>query len=219
MEEHKIIIIIPSFNEINNLKLLLDEINKHYRNEFKIIIADDYSSDGTSDWLLKNNIEFIKSFSRAGYTANLINGMKYIIDKYPNTEYLLTMDADGEHNPSNLFLIKNLVKNFEFIDMFIGSRKTKNRIVEKVLSFIFTRKFEVNDPLSGFKIYKYKMIKKLINQVSTDFFLVDLITLAKKEKMKVKNFNIEVSKRAGSSKIGNLIIANFKLLNCFRLLI
>ena len=49
------------------------------------------------------------------------------------------------------------------LDLLIGNRSKLNRISETILDFVFKIKFGLNDPVSGFKLYKIKSLKKLLN--------------------------------------------------------
>ena len=68
-----LIILIPSFNELNNLKKFIKDIHKRY----KVLIIDDCSSDNTSTWLKKNKRKFkeiiLKKFYQPDYILKKIN--------------------------------------------------------------------------------------------------------------------------------------------------
>ena len=116
---YSLIVLIPSFNELHNLKKFITKLNKSY----KVLVIDDCSQDETSKWLKKNKISYLKNKSNIGYEKSLIKGFKYII-KNNNTKIIITMDADGQHNFHN---IKNFIKiyNKNKCDLVIGSREKK----------------------------------------------------------------------------------------------
>ena len=160
MEMHKkkydsLIILIPSFNELNNLKKFIKEIHKRY----KVLIIDDCSSDNTSTWLKKNKINFIKNKKNIGYEQSLIKGLK-ILSKVKKVEKIITMDADGQHKIKHIKKFIN-VSNNKNPDLIIGSRKKKNRFIESIISKIFQMKYSLEDPLSGFKLYKREKLKEM----------------------------------------------------------
>ena len=114
-----LILLIPSFNELNNFKTFLISLKKNYN----ILVVDDCSTDKTSEFLKKNKILFIKNKKNLGYEASLLNGIKFLkkIKKYKK---ILTIDADGQHKLKYIHLInKMLDKNSA--DMVIGVRKKK----------------------------------------------------------------------------------------------
>ena len=212
MEMHKkkydsLIILIPSFNELNNLKKFIKEIHKRY----KVLIIDDCSSDNTSTWLKKNKINFIKNKKNIGYEQSLIKGLK-ILSKVKKVEKIITMDADGQHKIKHIKKFIN-VSNNKNPDLIIGSRKKKNRFIESIISKIFQMKYSLEDPLSGFKLYKREKLKEMKFDNFKKFFLVDLVLEFIKKKHKVISINIETNKRFDNPKVGNLMDTNFKMLS------
>ena len=202
-----LIILIPSFNELNNLKKFIKEIHKRY----KVLIIDDCSSDNTSTWLKKNKINFIKNKKNIGYEQSLIKGLK-ILSKVKKVEKIITMDADGQHKIKH---IKKYIKvsNNKNPDLIIGSRKKKNRFIESIISKIFQMKYSLEDPLSGFKLYKSEKLKEMKFDNFKKFFLVDLVLEFIKKKHKVISINIETNKRFDNPKVGDLMDTNFKMLS------
>ena len=202
-----LIILIPSFNELNNLKKFIKEIHKRY----KVLIIDDCSSDNTSTWLKKNKINFIKNKKNIGYEQSLIKGLK-ILSKVKKVEKIITMDADGQHKMKHIKKFIN-VSNNKNPDLIIGSRKKKNRFIESIISKIFQMKYSLEDPLSGFKLYKREKLKKMKFDNFKKFFLVDLVLEFIKKKHKVISINIETNKRFDNPKVGDLMDTNFKMLS------
>ena len=202
-----LIILIPSFNELNNLKKFIKEIHKRY----KVLIIDDCSSDNTSTWLKKNKINFIKNKKNIGYEQSLIKGLK-ILSKVKKVEKIITMDADGQHKIKHIKKFIN-VSNNKNPDLIIGSRKKKNRFIESIISKIFQMKYSLEDPLSGFKLYKREKLKEMKFDNFKKFFLVDLVLEFIKKKYKVISINIETDKRFDNPKVGNLMDTNFKMLS------
>ena len=91
----------------------------------------------------------------------LINGFKYAIRTYKNAEYILTIDADNELPTKNTSKIQKKIKN-DKAQIVIGKRNQFNRYTEKLISMIFKNLFDVDDPLSGLKIYKKNLLYKNI---------------------------------------------------------
>ena len=64
--------------------------------KLNFVIINDGSTDNTDKYLRENKLNFIKNQISIGYTRSIIKGVKYFRSK--NFDYILTMDADGEHN-------------------------------------------------------------------------------------------------------------------------
>jgi len=208
----EIIVLIPNYNEEKSLLKLIKKI------KYKVIVIDDCSKDNSFLKLKKNKIETIRNKKRSGYEATLINGFGYIKKNYKKCKYILTMDADGEHPPENISSILNFIKNKK-CDVVIGSRFKLNRFSEYIFSFFFQIKYNLSDPLSGFKIYRSNLIFKNINKIEKKFFLIDLIAHLSKY-YKVLNMNITIKKRSNSSpKVGGVIKSNLKILSLLRVIL
>ena len=91
MENNKIIILIPSYNELPTLKIIC---NKLLKLKYDFLVLDDCSTDKTDYWLESKKINFIKNKNNLGYEINLIDGFKHIIEKTKYT-HIITFDGDG----------------------------------------------------------------------------------------------------------------------------
>ena len=208
MPKNKIAIIIPSFNEVDTVLNIYKEAKKYGR----VLIVNDCSSDNTENILFKEKIIFLKNKKNLGYEASIIKGIKYIFKYWKNTKYIVTIDADGELSPKYIpFLIKKLLK--DNLDIIVASRNKMNRITESALKLIFNLKFNINDPMSGLKVYKSDSLKKIINLISTKLFLVDILIIAYYYKYIIGSLKINVNKRKGKPRVGNNFVTNMKILN------
>ena len=209
------VVLIPAYNEYSSLKKILEKIYRKY----PIVIINDCSEDNTKN-LKKDfkNLKILNNIKRLGYEHNLIKGINYILkQKY---KYVVTFDADGEHHIDNLKKVKSLVKKNNDCDMFIGERSLLNRVSERIISISFYFKFNIKDPLSGFKIYKTSSLKELNKFKNNNLFLVDLVFMFIKMQKKIKNFKIKsVNIKRRQSKVGSFFYANFKILKCLKFIV
>ena len=206
---HSLIVLIPSFNELHNLKKFIIKLNKHY----KVLIVDDCSSDNTFAWLKKNKINFIKNKFNLGYEQSLIKGFKYII-RSRKIKKIITMDADGQHDFKNIENFMKLDKKNE-LDLIIGQRNKKNRQIEKIISNVFYKKFRIMDPLTGFKMYNLDKLKKINFTKLKNLFLVDLLLEFIKKGFKIRNVSIKIKKRTDYPKVGGFFRVNLKMMLIF----
>ena len=214
LEKNKVIILIPSHNEIKTLEKICLEIKKL---RLKFLVIDDASNDGTLQWLKKKKINYIKNKNNIGYESSIIVGINYIIKHY-DLKYLITFDADGEHQTKDLIRVIKCLKH-KNVDMVIGNRNKFNRLSEHILSFLFFIKFGVKDPLSGFKAYSVQKLKKIKNKINTKFYLVDIITLFKTKNFSIKNIHIKTKRRTDKSRVGNILFTNIKILSLLRFIL
>ena len=115
-------IVIPTFNEVENIVPLLKKLTLILNDfEYEIVVVDDDSPDGTSDHVNKymninKRIKLITRIGRSGLSSAIKEGLIFAQGKY-----LLVLDGDGQHHPS---FIMNMLEEIQRskADIVIGSR-------------------------------------------------------------------------------------------------
>lgn len=216
MENKKILIVIPTYNEIENIKKLINSIFS-INNNYNIIIIDDNSPDGTADTVTNlkkelTNLFLIKRAGKLGLGTAYITGMKYGIEN--NYDIIVTMDADFSHDPKYLPDVINLLSEN---DIGIGSRYvngggTRNwgihrKILSRTANFIakLVLGIKSNDNTAGFRAYKKEILQKIdFNKIKSNgySFLIEMIYTCQLNNAKVGETPIIFVDRAeGTSKI------------------
>ena len=209
----KILIIVPTYNEKNNIKILIKKIRRSVKN-YKLLFIDDNSPDGTRkiiETYLNKNIHLINRNKRSGIGSAHKFGIKIGYKK--KFEFIITMDCDGTHNPVN---IKKMIKKMKNNDLVVTNRfLNKNSISDwtlfrKLLTHFrhFIIKFFLNIPYDSsgaFRCYKTKTIKLkdilLAKDNGYNFFWESMFVLDKK-KYKISEIPIYLPRRiTGSSKM------------------
>ena len=164
----KVSVIIPVFNEVESIKELYDQLKKGLEQytPYEIIFVDDGSSDGSVETIKKlseldNSIIFIQFHRNYGKSAALSEGFKYA-----NGNYVVTMDADLQDDPSE---IKNLINKLEEgYDLVSGWKKDRKdplskRLPSKLFNFVtrIVTGVRIHDFNCGLKIYKKAVVKTL----------------------------------------------------------
>tara|TARA_B100001971_G_C18119902_1_gene498844 strand:+ start:81 stop:797 length:717 start_codon:yes stop_codon:yes gene_type:complete len=213
---NKFSVVIPTYNERQNIALLINKIDKYLRNFFyEIIVIDDNSQDGTKLVLKeiksskKNFLFYIRKKENRDLSQSLILGIKKT--KFNN---IIIMDGDLQHNPK--YLPKIIRVFFEKkIDLLVCVRNFKKRSGLSIiryfasLSLIFFINIflgrRVSDPMSGFFIFKKKIyISNKKNIYGKGFkLLFDLIYFSKRS-LKIKEYMIIFSKRKNNKSKMNL---------------
>lgn len=162
---NELLIIIPAYNEEENIERFIKSLKQEKMEGFAdILVINDGSTDDTEGVVRGCNINIINKPLNMGYGSTLQLGYKYA-SKY-NYKYVIQIDADGQHDVSNICVIYNQLsgKNNAYgekPDIVIGSRflSTENEMKVSFVKKIAIRFFEkttkfftgkvITDPTSG----------------------------------------------------------------------
>jgi len=217
----KSLIIIPTYNETENIERLTEEIRKLDR-DFHILIIDDNSPDGTgkiADGLevKHSEVSVLHRSAKLGLGTAYITGFKYALEN--NYDLVFTMDADFSHQPR--YLIDLLEKAKEY-DLVIGSRYVKDgqiqnwplhRLILSRGANFFVRmvtRIPIFDSTGGFNCYRKEVLEKIdLNTIISDGYAFQI---EMKYKLWEKGFSIKevpitfIERARGISKISKRII-------------
>jgi dolichol-phosphate mannosyltransferase len=132
----KTIVVLPTYNEIENLPLIVEAVFALPVQNLNILVVDDNSPDGTgqlADELAAKSagrLQVIHRTEKNGLGPAYIEGFKRALDL--NADYIIQMDADFSHQPK---YILDLLKAIESKDVVIASRFTKGGSVDETWSF------------------------------------------------------------------------------------
>jgi glycosyltransferase involved in cell wall biosynthesis len=185
--------VIPAYNEEQSILEVINSIRTHMPS-IDILVINDGSTDKTSEIARSANVFVIDLPYNIGYGGAIQTGFRFAVEY--NYEYVITIDADGQHEPSS---IKNLIDAMEKenADVVIGSRfidgdykmpffrKLGSRIFS-IIAILYTgTKF--TDPTSGFQLLNRKAFKHLaeFDNYPLDYPDVNIIMALHKMKFKV----------------------------------
>lgn len=162
----KVLVVIPAYNESENIEKVLKEIKKDI-NYADILVINDCSKDNTKEIVEKNGVKCITNVFNMRYAWAVQVGIKYARDN--GYDYVIQMDADGQHIASEAEKLYKESKKTG-ADIVIGSRYLVDmgypcplfrRIGTKFFVGIirlFTGK-KIADPLSGFQCLNRDVIE------------------------------------------------------------
>ncbi|MCX4028333.1 glycosyltransferase family 2 protein [Endozoicomonas sp. SM1973] len=173
-------IIMPAKNEAKSLDELIPKIiNIASDINAEIIVVDDGSTDHTAEICHKYGINYIKNPYTKGNGASIKVGANEA-----NGKYLIFMDADGQHDPDNIKLMLEVMK--QGIDMVVGSRYKNshanisrgfaNKLYNILASWMVGHK--ISDLTSGFRVVNEYKFKQFINLLPNGFSYPTTITMA-----------------------------------------
>nr|MBI5456066.1 glycosyltransferase [Candidatus Levybacteria bacterium] len=159
-------IVIPSYNEVENLSILIKKIDRYLPNS-RLIIVDDssISENKKSKEIIKNkkNITLISRLKKMGRGSAVLEGFKIAL-KNKNTQYIFEMDSDLAHDPKEFKRFINEINVYPY-DLVIGSRyKSGGKIVNispnrtimsRLINYFlyFWLNIKISDYTSGFRLY------------------------------------------------------------------
>ncbi|MBI4650004.1 polyprenol monophosphomannose synthase [Candidatus Desantisbacteria bacterium] len=218
----KPIVVIPTYNEQENIRKLVEIILK-LEPQFSIIIVDDNSPDGTgkiADELKNENpgrVYVIHRPGKMGLGRAYIDGFKYALSL--DADYIFEMDADFSHSPEKLPVF---LKEMQDADIVIGSRYINGvsvinwplrRLFLSVLASYYVRfitGMNLHDNTTGFKCFKRKVLENIkLDSIDSDgySFQIEMNYRAIKKGFKIKEVPIIfIDRHSGSSKMSKAII-------------
>ncbi|MBI3066317.1 MAG: glycosyltransferase family 2 protein [Deltaproteobacteria bacterium] len=195
-------IVIPVFNEAENLPALLGKVRALGLSEVEIIVVDDGSADGSPEIALNAGANVIRHPYNIGNGAAIKNGIRAARGRL-----ILLMDGDGQHQPED---IPKLIAESANYHMVVGARGTgsKLRFHRYAANLLYNRlasyvaKFKVQDLTSGLRVLSRRDALRFIDLLPNTFSYPTTLTLAfLRSGLTVKYVPIQSLYRSGQSKI------------------
>jgi glycosyltransferase involved in cell wall biosynthesis len=198
-------IIIPVFNEAQNLADLLEKIHALQIAQAEILVIDDGSVDGSAEIAFNAGANVVRHPYNIGNGAAVKSGIRAAQGRT-----LVLMDGDGQHQPED---IPKLLVEAEGYHMIVGERAKGSKlrfhrnaanIFYNFLASYVTR-FKVKDLTSGFRVLSRRDALRFIDLLPNTFSYPTTLTLAfLRSGLTVKYVPIQSLYRAGQSKISLL---------------
>lgn len=231
--QNKTLVVIPTYNEAENISNLLNQLTKHIGG-FDVLVVDDNSPDGTKDIVLRfmkhePSVHLLVRPKKEGLGSAYIAGFRWGLER--GYQGLVEMDADFSHQPSD---VPRLIEALKESDVVIGCRygdgggiagwsvfrqaisRGGNLYAQKIL------RLPVLDLTGGFNAWRREVLEKIdISNVRSKgyAFQVELKYRAHKNGFKLKEIPIHFeNRRLGKSKMSGNIIweAAFRVLELRR---
>ena len=197
-------IVIPAFNEVATIGAIVSRVSQHGQP----IVVDDGSSDETGQRAMILGADVVKHNVNQGYDKALSSGVARA--EKLGCEYVITMDADGQHNPNILNAF--IQKLDQGADVVIGIRNRRQRLAEHVFAWVTLAKWGIKDPLCGMKAYRVDVYKELGHFDSYGSIGTELALYAAKSGKNIAQIAVSTSKREGEPRFGRRYSANKRIL-------
>ena len=217
----KTLIIIPTYNEIENLPLMIPALEA-LNLGLEILIVDDGSPDGTGAWVKgqqasKPHLHLIERSGKQGLGSAYVRGFRYALEK--DYDFVFEMDADFSHDPA---YVADFLEAIREADLVIGSRYIRgvnvvNWPMSRLLLSYFANMYArwitgmpVQDATGGFKCFRTSALRKLnLDAISSGgySFQIEVNYKLWKKGCRIKEIPIIFKDRtAGTSKMSGGII-------------
>jgi len=210
MKDKSILVIIPAYNEQNNIQKTILEIEK-LNLLLSVLVIDDGSTDDTAHEARKAGALVISLPFNLGIGGAVQTGFKFARDK--GYDLVVQVDGDCQHDVSYLNGLIQPILNDE-VDMTIGSRFLppylgyRSSFVRRIGINFFSRlisfltDYRVTDPTSGFRGFNKKMIKVFAQYYPSDFPEPEAIVVAGRHRARIQEIPVKMRKRSsGNSSI------------------
>jgi len=218
------IVIIPTYNEIENIESIIRAVLSQHK-PFHVLVIDDNSPDHTADKVVmlqeeyKGRLFLEKRAQKSGLGTAYVHGFKWALKN--NYDFVFEMDADFSHNPNDLEKLYDAC-HFGDADLAIGSRYVTgvnvvnwplSRVLMSYFASVYVRMItgmKIHDATAGFVCYK-KAVLESINLDSIRFvgyaFQIEMKYRTYCKKLAISEVPIIFTDRTkGQSKMSNTII-------------
>ena len=221
MPHDNVLVIMPTYNERENIGLIIPEI-KSLLPDVHILVVDDNSPDGTSQFVKELAKKYTGVFvldrpAKEGLGKAYVSGFSWALER--SYEFIFEMDADFSHDPKYL---PDFLSAIQDKDLVIGSRYIRGvNVVNWPMSRLLLSYFgnlvariitgiPVRDCTAGFKCFRRKVLETIrLHQIDSSgySFQVEVNYLAWKNKFRIAEIPIVFTdRRRGVSKMSTKIV-------------
>ena len=219
------LVIIPTYNEIDNIELIVKEIFRLYP-DIHVLVVDDNSPDGTAHRVttmrqcFPKQLFLLSRLKKNGLGKAYLEGFGWGLERH--YDYFFEMDADFSHPPESIKTLYDACVNDQ-VDLAVGSRYIQginvvnwplSRVVLSYLASWYVRlitRMPIKDPTAGFVCY-HRHVLESIDLEAIQFvgyaFQIEMKYKAFNKKFKIKEIPIIFTDRIrGESKLTKSIIS------------
>lgn len=211
----KLSIIIPTLNEEKNIEEIITQLIKILNNNtYEILIVDDYSKDKTKQLVenLYTHNKKIKFLQKKKRSPDLSKSIMYGIQKSKG-DTILVLDADLSHPVKKAKKMIDMISKEDY-QIIVGCRKHvenwefHRKIISKIGTILIRPVTKIEDPLSGFFIFKKEILKDIKLKPLGYKILIEI--LGRTQNIKIKElFYTFKTRKYGESKLNTKIMMLF----------
>lgn len=217
LDNRSIFIIVPAFNEGTVIRQTVERL---LEKNYSVIVVDDASTDDTRTMLLGLPISYTRHLSNLGQGAAIRTGMQLALNK--GAAYLVTFDADGQHDVKDIERMIELMKEQKagivFGSRFLEGSSTNIHISRKIvlktarLINYFVSGVLLSDANNGLRVMTREAALKIQITENRSSHNAQIQSLAKRNKLKYAECPVNISYSIYSKKKGLRNINSIRIL-------
>jgi len=231
MDISNITVVIPTYNESQNIEGLLDGIVALNLKGLHILVVDDDSPDGTwrivEDYSRKDPA--VRLLRRSGKRGRGLGGIEGFREAVKNSDVIIEMDGDFSHHPKYIPL---LLENLKEADIVIASRYVKGGVtrerglMRKMVSIFAAYtvricwRINVKDPTSGYRCFRRGVLNKILRdglRSDNQFIILEVLKRVHENGFSIKEVPISFyHRRYGHSKLSPADLVKCFLFTCIK---
>ena len=150
MDRPRLAVLIPAYREGASIGSVVEQAARYA----DVIVIDDGSPDDTGDRAAEAGATVFRNERNRGYDETIARA--FVEADRLGFSHVVTIDADGEHDPATLAEYKRLLLD-ERVPLVLGVRKHKQRLSEVVMGWYVRARFGIHDILCGMKGYDLEL--------------------------------------------------------------
>lgn len=190
--------LVPAYNEGKTIYSVAANSKKHLD---IIMVVDDGSTDNTRKEAENAGAIVLEHCKNLGKGATLKTGFEYILKNFPQGEAVITLDADGQHNPDE---IPKLIKTFKQTgaDLILGERlinrkemSFSRRVGNNLVSWLISQKIrqKIADSQTGFRLISKRFLENLNLESSGYGTETEILLAAAKNKFLINTVSVSAT--------------------------
>ena len=212
-------VVVPAYNEEKTIEKVLNDL---LNMGFEFVVVDDGSVDGTNN-IVKKFIEekkqgyLCRHLLNRGLGAAIKTGIEAALEE--NADVIVTFDADGQHDPNDIYSVINPIINSE-ADVSIGTRNfndmPRNKIYGNSVMNIITLIFygiNVGDSQSGLRAFNRKAANEIVINARDYGVSSEIIGEIKRHNLKLKEVPMKTIYTDYTMKKGTNLFEGLKILS------
>jgi glycosyltransferase involved in cell wall biosynthesis len=204
MDRSRVGIVIPALNESATISAVVEAAGTYG----VPIVVDDGSTDDTAELAKQAGAVVVSHERNRGYDAALNSGFRKAAGL--GSEVVITVDADGQHDPS--LLQKFIDRIAAGADVVVGIRSRRQRFPEHLFAWYTSFRFGIKDPLCGMKAYRTVVYEALGHFDSYGSIGTELMIFAATKRYRLGQIAFDVREREGQSRFSRILAGYYKII-------